>query len=110
MDGDRANSAGKNKTVSDEINASWARLIDMAKAGTARPRSVDEHVKAERVEAKKVDGRTLRRTGRTEQLNVRVAADTKAEIQAIANAQEWLIGEVIEKAVAALKSKMDAGN
>ena len=110
MDGGRANLKREEKAVSDKVNASWARLIEISKSGRSRARSVDEHIKIEHAVEKKIDGRTLRKTGRTEQLNVRVAAETKGEIVALANAHDWLIGEVIEKAIAALKSKMDAGN
>ena len=95
--------------MSERIKSAWSQLVEIAKSGENRTRSVDEHVKAERAELKKIDGRTLRKTGRTDQLNVRVAAETKAEIQALANAHDWLIGEVIEKAVAALKREMRTG-
>ena len=96
--------------MSDDIDVAWARLVEMAKTGTPRTKSVDAQIQAEQAGAKKVDGRTLRKTGRTEQLNVRVAAETKAEIQALAGANDWLIGEVIERAVIALKAQLETGD
>ena len=96
--------------MSNDIKTAWGRLIDIARSGEARTKSADQHIKIEREEARKVDGRTLQKTGRTEQLNVRVRAETKAEIQALANAHGWLIAEVIEKAVSSLKARMESGH
>lgn len=52
-----------------------------------------------------LDGRSLRATGRTLQLNIKATAKTKADILRIAKQQGWLVSEVVEHAVAALVEK-----
>lgn len=56
-----------------------------------------------------LDGRSLRATGRTLQLNIKATVKTKVDILRIAREQGWLVSEVVEHAVAALveKYKMD---
>lgn len=49
-----------------------------------------------------LDGRSLRATGRTMQMNVKVTAATKAEILRLAQERGQLVAEVIEDAIAAL--------
>lgn len=46
-----------------------------------------------------------RLTGRTEQFNVRLRADTKAEIYAIADENRWSMGETVEKLVEAFRER-----
>lgn len=46
-----------------------------------------------------------RLTGRTEQFNVRIRADTKAEIYAIADENRWGMGETMEKLVEAYRAR-----
>lgn len=46
-----------------------------------------------------VDGRSLRRTGRTEQFATRIKAETKAQIQQIAREEGITMAEAIERAV-----------
>jgi len=55
-----------------------------------------------------LDGRSLRATGRTLQLNIKATARTKADILRIAKEQGWLVSEVVEHAVAALVEKFKA--
>jgi len=52
-----------------------------------------------------LDGRSLRATGRTLQLNIKATAKTKADILRLAKQQGWLVSEVVEHAVAALVEK-----
>ena len=52
-----------------------------------------------------LDGRSLRATGRTLQLNIKATVRTKADILRIAKQQGWLVSEVVEHAVAALVEK-----
>jgi hypothetical protein len=49
-----------------------------------------------------LDGRSLRATGRTMQMNVKVTAATKAQILRLAQERGQLVAEVIEDAIAAL--------
>ena len=44
-------------------------------------------------------------TGRTEQFNVRIRGDTKAEIYAIADEYRWGLGETMEKLVEAFRAR-----
>ena len=46
-----------------------------------------------------------RLTGRTEQFNVRIRADTKAEIYAIADENRWGLGETVEKLLEAFRAR-----
>lgn len=46
-----------------------------------------------------------RLTGRTEQFNVRIRADTKAEIYAIADENRWGLGETVEKLLEAYRAR-----
>jgi len=55
-----------------------------------------------------LDGRSLRATGRTLQLNIKATPKTKADILRIAKEQGWLVSEVIERAVAALVKEHEA--
>lgn len=55
-----------------------------------------------------LDGRSLRATGRTLQLNIKATAKTKADILRIAKQQGWLVSEVVEHAVAALVERCKA--
>lgn len=56
-------------------------------------------------------GRTRKRpnysrlTGRTEQFNVRIRAETKAEIYAIADENRWSMGETVEKLLEAFRAR-----
>jgi hypothetical protein len=89
----------------EATEAAWARLV--AKTGATPPRTptVAGHLAGDSPD-KKIDGRSLRKTGRTEQFNVRVKAETRRTIQSLADANDWLIAEVIERAVAALEEKL----
>lgn len=86
--------------------AAWERLVERNKERPTRTMTVAEHLRDEKQQPKKVDGRKLRRTGRTEQFNVKLKDATKQEIQRLADANDWLIGEVIEHAVVALNEKL----
>lgn len=53
-----------------------------------------------------VDGRSLRRTGRTTQMNVKVREDVRARFVALAQARgEVSLGELIEEALVLLEQK-----
>ena len=47
------------------------------------------------------------RTGRNLQLNLKVAAQTHEAFYQIADSQGWVLGETLEKAVAALKRELE---
>lgn len=49
-----------------------------------------------------------RRTGRNLQLNVKVAAATLQSFYDITDRQGWVLGETLERAVAALQRELDA--
>jgi hypothetical protein len=51
----------------------------------------------------RLDGRSLRATGRTVQLNLKVSAETKARMLALAETRGQLMAEVFEDAIAALE-------
>ena len=68
--------------------------------------SVADRLQLERQELAKLDGRSLRATGRTEQLNLRLTAETKDKIQAIATEKSMKLAEVIERAIAALEREL----
>ena len=46
-----------------------------------------------------------RLTGRTEQFNVRIRAETKAEIYAIADENRWGLGETVEQLLEAFRER-----
>ena len=96
----------KRPELDDSTSRAWARLV--AETGTASHRapSVAEQLNYNKREDPKVDGRSLRKTGRTEQFNVRLRVETKQHIQDVAEANKWLIAEVIERALAALDEKL----
>ena len=54
------------------------------------------------------DGRSLRRTGRTVQFATRISPQLDQDIRDIAESRQWLITEVLEKAVATLKKNLAA--
>lgn len=92
--------------IGPDTAEAWARVIETAAAPPSRTLGVGDHLLREKQHPKRVDGRSLRKTGRTEQFNVRVKAETKQEIQRLSDANDWLIGEVIEQAVSALSEKL----
>ena len=55
-----------------------------------------------------VDPRPIRRyrTGRNQQLNLKVRAEDAAAFYAIADAQGWVLGETFAHAIAALQQKL----
>jgi len=73
-----------------------------AKAGA--PMKAPGATVAERklAEGGKVDGRTLRKTGRTELFTARMRKETKDALHGYARDHDLLLGEVIELAFAAL--------
>ena len=81
-------------------------MIEAAHVGASRSIDIGARLKAEHQLGQKIDGRSLRRTGRTHQVNVRLTESTKHAIQRIASARDLLIGEVIEQAVAALEAQL----
>jgi hypothetical protein len=50
------------------------------------------------------------RTGRNVQLNIKVKSDTLENFYKIADAQGWVLGETLERAVKALQDALDAKN
>jgi hypothetical protein len=52
----------------------------------------------------KIDRRTLRKTGRTEQLNLRCSATTRERIKAICEDTGWSASEMLEHALTALEA------
>jgi hypothetical protein len=51
-----------------------------------------------------------RRTGRNLQLNVKVAAKTLESFYEITDRQGWVLGETLERAIAALQRELTARN
>lgn len=90
-----------------DLRAKWKHLVAVSGLDGTRAGSLDERIKTERRDEKKIDGRSLRRTGRVHQVNVRLKEETKEAIQRIAKSQDWLIGEVIERAVALLDAQLN---
>jgi hypothetical protein len=62
----------------------------------AQPETVPAHI----------DGRSLRATGRTEQLNVHVRPAFKQRIKVLAAEQDLLMAEVLERALAAYEAQI----
>jgi len=50
------------------------------------------------------------RTGRNVQLNIKVSAETIESFYAVADKEGWVLGETLERAVAALKNELAAAN
>ena len=98
----------KQSKPKDKTLEGWVRLLEDINGGGTRGMSAAKQISLEKKALKKIDGRSLRKTGRTQQFNARVKASTKREIQHIAKSQGWLIGEAIEHAVAALVEKLDS--
>ena len=68
--------------------------------------SARDRAKAEREEIEKIDRRSERKTGRTEQFAVRIKLETKTEIYAYAKTHTMTVGETIERAMAALQKEI----
>lgn len=88
------------------IDAAWRNLTVAAADRSARSDTIKERLATERREEKKIDRRTLRKTGRTQQVNIRLRQATRDDIQRLSETHGWLIGEVIEHAIEALKAQM----
>lgn len=89
-----------------DIASAWRNMVEAAGEPTTRIAGLKNRLAEERREPAKIDGRSLRKTGRTLQVNVRMKQGTKASIERIASSRNWLIGEVIEHAVAALEAQI----
>jgi hypothetical protein len=89
--------------MSSEANPSTNRdtgEINVEILGTPARRdktAVREHNEA--LAFKKIDGRTLRRKGRTELISYRISPKTRETMQRIAEAEGIMLVEVIEKGV-----------
>jgi hypothetical protein len=79
-----------------------------SKLRKTRGASVADRLALERQELAKIDGRSSRATGRTEQLNLRLKSDIKDRIKRIAKDKDLLLAEVIERAIEALEREMKA--
>jgi hypothetical protein len=66
------------------------------------PRSKEERITSYK------DGRSLRATGRTVQLNLKVTPKTKARLLALAEVRGCLLAEAFEDALAALEAETAA--
>jgi hypothetical protein len=49
------------------------------------------------------------RTGRNQQFNIKAKSETIAEFYAITDQQQWVLGETLDKALAALRRELDTG-
>lgn len=88
----------------DGLRRSWERLE--AAAGVRRPRggSLAERRVSEKPPLRSDDGRSLRATGRTFQLNLKVTAEFKEELRGMAEARGINMNELLERIVAEWKS------
>ena len=79
-------------------------LAQLQKKGFRKTKgaTVSERIAGETATHLKVDRRTLRRTGRDQQLAVRVTEKTKADYVAYAERHEILLAEVLERGLAVL--------
>jgi hypothetical protein len=92
------------KPKQTEAAADAVRAVSEASSFRSR-----EPVAAKAVEAPRREPRRYR-TGRNVQLNVKVSSETLAAFYAIADAQGWILGETLERAVAALKREIGGGD
>jgi len=81
--------------------ASMSALADKFGKGRRKTRgaSVADRIAEENKQLSKIDGRSLRRTGRTEVLAARVKLEIKTSVYAYAERHELKLGEVVEMAV-----------
>jgi hypothetical protein len=57
----------------------------------------------------KIDGRSLRKTGRSKQVMWRTTPAYQQEVMKLAEAHGWTVGQTLERAVDALKREMKKG-
>ena len=62
--------------------------------------------RAERTRIGAEDGRSARKTGRTEQFACRITAETKADIYVLAGRHGWTVGETVERMLVALERQL----
>lgn len=94
----------KSKTEKIEAPAEAIRAVSEASSFKSR-----EAIKIEVKEDPKREPRRYR-TGRNVQLNLKVRAETLESFYEIADRQGWVLGETLEKALAALKREIAAKN
>lgn len=90
------------KPKQTEAAADAVRAVSEASSFRSR-----EPVAAKAVEVPRREPRRYR-TGRNVQLNVKVRAETLDAFHAIADAEGWVLGETLERAVAALRREIDS--
>lgn len=89
--------------MSDDLEGADFDLLKLfapRQSSTARGRK-----KLERKRSSSGDGRSLRKSGRTAQMNIKVRPDFRAEIEAAARERGILMVELIEQAWEALKQR-----
>jgi|GEM_PF-7014580 len=95
----------------EAVTAAWARV--QAAAGTSKVEGTESWEERARLEAEPyMDGRKLRATGRTKQLNIKVKPGFDAELRKLAKAQGVGLAEMLERILAewkALGSKDEVG-
>ena len=96
--------AKKTKSAKIETPAEDIRAVSEASSFRSR-----EPTKAEEKEIEKREPRR-HRTGRNVQLNIKVRAETLESFYDLADKQGWVLGETLEKAVAALKREIATKN
>ena len=78
---------------------------EVAPSAPAKPTAV---AAANVAKAERLDGRSLRATGRTVQFATRISPQLDHEIRQIAKSERLLITEVLEKAIFSLKRDLSA--
>lgn len=80
--------------------------IDLAALQAPSRRAHEERANAEEAALRKVDGRTLRRRGRTETFSTKTTRDVIETIQRIASIEGISMVDVVERAVADYDRKL----
>lgn len=88
----------------EEVAAAWGRV--MAAAGTRKTKgaTVKSRAEAEKPPVLPTDGRRLRSTGRTQQLNMKVKPAFRSELEALADQRGIGLAEMLERILAEWKA------
>lgn len=83
-----------------------SKAIDMGNLERSERDTAEDREIKERAGMGKVDGRTLRKTGRSEQMMLRTTPAVRKDVERLAAANGWSFSETMERAIEALKREM----
>jgi hypothetical protein len=88
----------------DDVGAAWGRMLAAAGGRKTKGATVASRSAAEKPPVLPTDGRRLRATGRTQQLNMKVKPEYRTELETLAAERDIGLAEMSERILAEWKA------